>query len=32
VKNAMRLNFTFSSDEEIKDGVKRLADTIRDYL
>ena len=32
VKNAMRLNFTYSSDEEIKDGVKRLADTIRDYL
>ena len=32
VKNAMRLNFTYSSDEEIKDGVKRLADTIRDHL
>ncbi len=32
VKNAMRLNFTFSSDEEIKDGVKRLADTIRGYI
>ncbi len=32
VKNAMRLNFTFSSDEEIKEGVKRLAATIKERL
>ncbi len=32
VKNAMRLNFTYSSDEEIKEGIKRLADTIRGYM
>ncbi len=32
VKNAMRLNFTYSSDEEIKEGVSRLAKTIREFL
>ncbi len=32
VKNAMRLNFTFSSDEEIKEGVDRLAKTIREFM
>ena len=32
VKNAMRLNFTYSSDEEIKEGVDRLARTIREFL
>jgi 2-aminoadipate transaminase len=32
VKNAMRLNFTFSSDEEIKEGVGRLAKTIREFM
>lgn len=28
--NTMRLNFTYSSDEDIKEGVKRLAKTIRE--
>ncbi len=32
VKNAMRLNFTYSSDEEIKEGVERLAKTIKEFL
>ena len=32
VKNAMRLNFTYSSDEEIKEGVDRLAKTIREFM
>ncbi len=32
VKNAMRLNFTYSSDEEIKEGVGRLAKTIREFM
>lgn len=32
VTNAMRLNFTYSSDEEIKEGTDRLAKTIREFL
>ncbi|WP_337860880.1 PLP-dependent aminotransferase family protein [Ferroplasma sp.] len=28
--NTMRLNFTYSGDEEIKDGIKRLAKTIEE--
>ncbi len=32
VTNAMRLNFTYSSDEEIKEGTDRLAKTIKEFL
>ena len=28
-KNSMRLNFTYSSDDVIEDGIKRLAETIK---
>ncbi|MEM0139901.1 MAG: PLP-dependent aminotransferase family protein [Ferroplasma sp.] len=31
-KNTMRLNFTYSSDDDIKEGVKRLAKTIKDEI
>ncbi len=29
-KNTMRLNFTYSKDEDIKEGIKRLSKTIKD--
>ena len=31
-KNTLRLNYTFASDEQIDEGIKRLADTIREEL
>lgn len=31
-KNAMRLNFTYPSNDEIKEGIKRLADVIKKEL
>ncbi len=31
-KNTMRINYTFVEDEKIKEGVKRIADTIKDNL
>lgn len=30
--NSMRLNFSYSDDESIKEGIKRLADVIKDEL
>lgn len=30
-QNTMRINFSFMSDEKIEEGVKRLADSIREY-
>ncbi len=30
--NTMRLNFTYSQDDDIKDGIKRLAKTIKDEI
>jgi 2-aminoadipate transaminase len=32
VKNTMRLNFTYPSNEEIEEGIKRLADVIKKEL
>ena len=29
-RNTMRLNFTYSSDDDIKEGIKRLAKTVRE--
>jgi len=31
-RNTMRLNFTYASDEEIDEGIKRLAQTIKDEI
>jgi len=31
-KNTMRLNFTYSKDEDIKEGIKRLSKTIKDEM
>ena len=31
-KNTMRLNFTYPSNEEIEEGIKRLADVIKKEL
>jgi 2-aminoadipate transaminase len=31
-KNTMRLNFTYATDEEIEEGIKRLADTIKQEI
>ncbi|RLF80416.1 aminotransferase, partial [Thermococci archaeon] len=32
VKNTMRLNFTYVSEEKIKEGIKRLAETIKEEM
>jgi len=32
VKNAMRLNFSYPSEEEIAEGIKRLAKTCREEV
>ncbi len=31
-RNTMRLNFTYSSDDDLKEGIKRLAKTVREEL
>ncbi|HDD31502.1 MAG TPA: aminotransferase, partial [Thermococcus litoralis] len=32
VKNTMRLNFTYVSEEKIREGIKRLAETIEEEM
>jgi 2-aminoadipate transaminase len=31
-RNTMRLNFTYASDQEIDEGIKRLGDTIKQEI